>query len=167
MKTKLLTLLAAGCLCFFSACSEDDSESLGDKCKSNNGVTKGCIVGTWSLKAIYTKGDSLNVALTDYQDSPGTLEIKGDGTYTYTTSNSPKSEMATSGCGGAVGYGLWEIIDATIKFKTPNGTVCFMGGTVSPTVDEYQMNFNRVLFQAGDNTDGNTKDNATEIFDRK
>ena len=82
MKTKIFTLLAATTLAFFSACSDDESESLSDKCKSNNGVTKGCVVGTWSLKGIYSKTDN-NAVITNYSNAPGTLVISGDGKFEY------------------------------------------------------------------------------------
>ena len=164
MKTKLLTILAAGCLLALSACGDDSSESLADKCKDNNGVTEGCIVGTWTLKALYNKSN--NVATTDYSAAPATLIIKGDGTYTYTTTSAPSSEMASTGCGGATAYGKWDIEGDTIKFHMPNGTDCFLGGSANPNVDEFTMNMNKVLFQAGDNTDPLIMNDIVEIFDR-
>ncbi len=162
MKTKILTLLAASCICLLSACSEE-SESLADKCKDNNGVNEGCIVGKWSLKAMYNKTD--NTIVTDYNAAPGLLEINGDGSFTYTTSAAPSSEMASTGCSGQKVYGSWEINDASVKFTVKTGD-CATSGTVTPVVDELQMNFNGVRFQAGDATDAMTKANSTEIYDR-
>lgn len=160
MKTKILTLLAASCLCLLNACSED-SESLADKCKDNNGVNEGCIVGTWSLKAIYSKAD--NTVITNYGNAPGSLIISDDGKFEYTMSAAPQVD---AGCGGQKVYGEWEIVDATIKFKVKTGD-CIEGiHTMSPKVDELQMNMNGVLFQGGDVDDEATKLNGTEILDR-
>jgi hypothetical protein len=161
MKTKIFTLLAASCLLALSACSDDSSESLSDKCKNNNGVTEGCVVGTWSLKAIYNKGD--NTVITNYTNAPGNLIIKNDGKFEYTLSAAAQVDPA---CGGTTVYGDWEIIDATIKFKSGRGGECMPSFTVSPLVDELQMNVNGVFFQLGDVDDESTKVNGTEIFDR-
>ena len=161
MKTKIFTLLAASCLCLFSACSDDSSESLGDKCSQNNGVTEGCVVGTWSLKAIYNKGD--NTAITNYTNAPGALIITNDGKFEYTMSAAPQVDIA---CGGQKVYGTWEINEATIKFSVKTGDCVFGPITASPRVDELQMNMNGVFFQLGDVDDESTKVNGTEIFDR-
>jgi len=160
MKTKILTLLAASCFCFFSACSEE-SESLADKCKDNNGVNEGCIVGTWSLKGIYAKAD--NSVITNYSNAPGTLVITDDGKFEYTMSAAPQVD---AGCGGQKVYGEWEIAEATIKFKVKTGDCIEGTHTMSPKVDELQMNMNGVLFQGGDVDDESTKANGTEILDR-
>jgi hypothetical protein len=160
MKTKIFTLLAASCLLAFSACSDDSSESLGDKCGENNGVTEGCVVGTWSLKAIYNKGD--NTTITNYANAPGTLVITDDGKFEYAMSAAPQVDAA---CGGQKVYGVWEINEATIKFNVKTGD-CVVSFTASPRVDELQMNLNGVFFQLGDVDDEPTKVNGTEILDR-
>ncbi|MBR2074237.1 MAG: hypothetical protein IKC23_06850 [Fibrobacter sp.] len=160
MKTKILTLLAASCFFFFNACSEE-SESLADKCKDNNGVSEGCVVGTWSLKGIYAKAD--NSVITNYSNAPGTLVITDDGKFEYTMSAAPQVD---TDCGGQKVYGTWEIIDASLKFSIKTGD-CVVGPiTASPRVDELQMNLNGVFFQLGDVDDESTKANGTEILDR-
>lgn len=164
MKTKIFTLLAASCLCLFSACSDDSSESLGDKCGENNGVTEGCVVGTWNLSGLYKKSDNA-VKAADYGAAPSVLIIKDDGTFEFTYTSSPASEMAAGGCGGEKNYGKWEIEGNNLKITVNVGT-CLTSHTITPTVTETEMNINGVVFQTGDNTDPLTKDDNTEIFQR-
>ena len=117
------------------------------------------------LPVILVSNKTDNTIVTDYNAAPGLLEINGDGSFTYTTSAAPSSEMASTGCSGQKVYGSWEINDASVKFTVKTGD-CATSGTVTPVVDELQMNFNGVRFQAGDATDAMTKANSTEIYDR-
>lgn len=171
MKTKILTLLAASCLGFFSACSSDDSEgskSLTERCET---LSEDCLIGKWTLKEIVQKSDQQNIQ--DFSNAQGgVLEFKDDGIYHYersSISNCPGS------LGGAVDdEGHWSIDEeaGTLVFKVDKQGDCMgdIGRTVYTTTPKVEitgetsvsLSLNTVIFQQDENAAGDN----TEVFTR-
>lgn len=165
MKTKILTLLAASCLGFFSACSEDaeSSKSLVERCEA---LTEDCLIGKWTLKAIVQKSDQQNIQdFSNAQD--GVLEFKDNGIYHYKRSS-------ISNCLGVDDEGHWSIDEeaGTLVFKVDKQGDCMgdIGRTVYTTTPKVEitgessvsLSLNTVIFQQDENAAGDN----TEVFTR-
>lgn len=163
MKTKILTLLAASTLVFFSACSEDaeSSKSLVDRCEA---LTEDCLIGTWTLKSIVQKADQQNIQ--DFSNAQGgTLEFREDGVYHYERSSIGE-------CIDVADEGHWSVDEdtGTLTLKSDKQGVCVDFGkifTTNPKIDitgetSVSLTLNTVIFQQAENEQGDN----TEVFVR-
>lgn len=166
MKKIILSVIAAASLCVLSACGDDPEPTMAEKCAG--GLSEACLVGTWNLQAIKTL--DLSEVHIDFGANPSTLEFTKDGKFTFTcTSNVAASEMAERGCAGEKSYGTWEILETNLKIKITRsscGEPMEGSYTVTPTINDTYMNFNKLLFHANDMTDPLTNTNATEYYVR-
>lgn len=172
MKTKILTLLAASCLVFFSACSDDSegSKSLAEKCEK---LSEECLIGTWKLKAIVQKSNP-DVVIADYNaDQGGTMEFTKDGLYHYVRSTKANACPGSLG-GGIDDKGTWKVTDNTsLEFYENKQGDCIPFGThfnTTPTIEvvgeSVNLYLNKVIFQE-DGMDGMYAiDDQTEVFTR-
>ena len=166
MKMKFLAALAVSSMFAFTACSDDESESLADKC--SGGLNEDCLEGTWNLDAIALKSDP-NTVLVSFKSNPSKLTFNSDGTFSYTFSSS----LTGSECAGVTNYGKWDVLNETqLQLKATNGD-CFKSNTLSPTFtvessdagDKVLMNIQTVFFQQSE-SDGVNVGSDTEIFGR-
>jgi hypothetical protein len=162
MKTKILTLLAASTLAFFSACSDDgSSKSIADICA--DGLSEDCLIGEWTLKSISQKGGEV---ITDFSAAPGKMVFKDDGYYRYERS-------ANGECKG-LDEGEWSISEdgkSLIFFENKFGD-CIDFQKKYPTTPSIEVSgntitlkLNKVVFQQ-DESDGMYAGNDTEVFVR-
>ena len=166
MKTKILTLLAASCLAFLSACSDDSegSKSLAEKCEN---LTDECLVGTWTLKGIVEIGNPDNV-VTDFSASQGgSLEFSKDGIYHYV-------RIAGGICPGSLDgaiddKGTWTLEESKLDFFQNKQGDCveFMkhhptNPTIEVVGETVRLYLNTVIFQQAESQQGN----YTEMFER-
>lgn len=165
MKMKFLAALAVSSMFAFTACSDDESESLADKCKK---LSEDCLEGTWNLDAIVMKNEPSTV-LVDFKSNPSKLTFNNDGTFSYAFS----STLTGSECAGVTNYGKWEILNKTeLQLKATNGD-CFKSKTLSPVLtvesgdagDKVLLNIQTVFFQQAE-SNGLTAGSDTEIFSR-
>ncbi|MBR6379817.1 MAG: lipocalin family protein [Fibrobacter sp.] len=162
MKTKILTLLAASTLAFFSACSDDgSSKSITEICA--DGLSEDCLIGTWTLKSISQKGGEV---ITDFSAAPGTMTFQDDGIYRY-------SRSSAGSCQG-IDKGEWSISEdgKTLTFYENKDGDCieFMKHyTTTPSIEvsgnTVTLKLNKVVFQQ-DESDGMYAGNDTEVFVR-
>ena len=166
MKKIFLTALAAASLSLLSACGDDPEPTMVEKCA--NGLSKGCLVGTWNLQAIKTL--DLSSVHIDFGTTPSTIEFTKDGKFTFTcTSNTSESEMAGRGCAGQSSFGTWEIAGANLNIIidiSRCGEPVEGSYTVTPTINDTYMDFHGLLFHVNDMTDPLTNKNATEYYIR-
>ena len=162
MKTKILTLLAASTLAFFSACSDDESsKSIAEICA--DGLSEDCLIGTWTLKSISQKGGEV---ITDFSAAPGTMTFQDDGIYRY-------SRSSAGSCQG-IDKGEWSISEdgKTLTFFENKDGDCIefqKHYATTPSIEvsgnTVTLKLNKVVFQQ-DESDGMYAGNDTEVFVR-
>ncbi|MBR2469828.1 MAG: lipocalin family protein [Fibrobacter sp.] len=169
MKTKILTLLAASTLAFFTACSDDSGSNKTPAEICAEGLSEDCLVGTWTLKSISQKGN--NEIITDFSAAQGgTLVFSEDSLYHYTRSTA--GECPGSLSGGTDDKGHWSINEGTLIFKANKEGDCVEFGktfTTTPKIEvvgeTVTLILNTVLFQEAE-SDGMFAGNDTEVFVR-
>ena len=127
------------------------------------GLSKECLVGTWTLKSINQKES--NEVITDFSDSQnGIMEFQEDGIYVYkrsSKSNCPttdKGEWSISEDGENLTFHenkMGDCIDFMKKYHT-TPSINVAGETAT-------MSLGRVVFQQ-DESDANYAGNDTEVF---
>lgn len=161
MKIQFMAALAVSSLFALTACSDDGSESLADKCDS---INEDCLEGVWSLQSI---NNPAGEAIVPFGAVTGKLTFLDDGTFSY--------EMApNSSCDdGFANWGKWQIDDnGALSLTRTKGTCITERATLNPTVsvessdagDKAILNLNRMFFQQGE--DISIEHNGVEIFSR-
>lgn len=166
MKTKILTLLAASCLVFFSACSDDSegSKSLAEKCEK---LSEECLIGTWTLKGIVEIGNPDNVATDFSTRQGGALEFSKDGIYHYVRI---EGGTCPGSLNGAVDdKGTWTLDGDKLDFFQNKQGDCitsmahhYTNPTVEVVGETVRLYLNTVVFQQAESQQGN----YTEMFVR-
>lgn len=165
MKKIFLTAIAAACLSFFSACSDDPEPTTEEKCVG--GLNEDCLVGTWNLNGIEMIGDGSKYL--DFGAAPSTLVFTDDGKFEFTCTTSSESEMAGRDCAGQKAFGEWEILGSSLKLKIKMarcGEPVEGPYTTTPTLTATDLNLNKLVFHSNDVTDANYKNIVTEHFVR-
>lgn len=164
MKIQFLAALAVSSMFALTACSDDESESLADKCET---LSEDCLEGTWTLNHVALKEDP-STPLTNFASAPSVLTFNNDGTFSYQFST-----LTSGGCAGMTNSGKWALLnDTQLQMKVTNGD-CITNRTLSPTVsvesndagDKVILNLQEVYFQQ-DASNGINAGNDTEIFSR-
>lgn len=160
MKKQILAMLAFSSACILGACSDDPEPTMTEKC--SKGLSKDCLVGTWTLSSISNVESGSIIA----PYSTGSLEIKGNGEFTYTIPSEGK--MAGEGCGGVENYGTWTIDDAakTVTFKASVGDCLYGSATLTPTITATDLNLNGMYFLRGELDDATTASVSSEVYVR-
>jgi len=141
---------------------EDFSVTISEKC--SNGLTKGCLVGSWALASISNVNDGSIIM----PYSSGTLKIYGNGEFAFTTPTDAGSALAQNGCGGVENYGRWTIDDAenTVTFKVTVGDCLYGSATFTAEISATELNLKGMFFLRADLTDATTSAISTEVYIR-
>lgn len=145
---KFLLFVGMCAMALLTACSDDNasgSESVADKCK--NGLSKGCLQGTWIMPGLYSSATDTAPSLSFSPPDTLYLEVTNEDSstaeedFTMVYTSSTKSEDV---CGTM--YGKWWISGTnTVHFKS-SVSDCTKEFDAVVTVNDSQMTFDQSYF---------------------